>query len=345
MDIAGWFKETLPWLRIDSLRCDQNNARDCIQTLSDSLRIKPVGYIEKVSRLVLSNSVYLPSWLRYQLNEVLIRLRNRYCRTKNLPDELKSAQALNRFIQSSCASLPDWNGKKSVICLSHDIDYSDCWNFLPELSDIERSYGLRSTINVLTHGDYRIKHSLLNDLVNEGFEIGLHGKRHDIALAYRKKTDIRRAIHQSLEKLSLPVKGFRSPALSMSVQLLEVLEESGFSYDSSVPLLNPYGASTEFCYPFRFPKQAITEIPLGIQDDILFRALRLSDDAALSVSRQYIEKTMRLGGIMVINTHPGIIKHHQPYYKNLLSYMLELPDCWICTLEKLMEFTHKKGAS
>lgn len=225
--------------------------------------------------------------------------------------------------------------QKGSICITHDVDWQDCYNFVDKLSNLEASYNINSTFNFLTDWNYRIDKRILRDLVRRGSEVGLHGTDHDVALAYRSRNEIRDKLKRGLDRLSIPVKGFRSPALSVSQVLFEVLDELGFQYDSSLYALNPFGRATESFFPYQYPGLKLWEIPLTIQDSLLFRDMRLGEDEAFEMVRNLMDKVIAIKGTFVFCGHPGIIKNHQKFYKMFLDFTSKFKDsARILTLEQ-----------
>ncbi|MBN3038381.1 MAG: polysaccharide deacetylase family protein [Candidatus Omnitrophica bacterium] len=206
-----------------------------------------------------------------------------------------------------------------VICLSHDIDWKDCYDFAEELTELELSYNVRSTLNFLTNWNYRLDKGFLGSLLERGFEIGLHGTDHDIALAYRSRKKIREKLKQGRDELPAPIKGFRSPALSSSQTLFEVLDELGFEYDSSLYAVNPYGRGTESYFPYRYPGLRLWEIPLAVQDSWLFRDMNLSEEEAFSKVRRIMHEIVALKGTFVFCGHPGILRSKPRFFKMFLE--------------------------
>ena len=92
----------------------------------------------------------------------------------------------------------DWKGwpnnKKFALVLSHDVDtqkgHDKCYN----LMEIEESLGFRSSFNFVPER-YRVSKDLRNDLVDRGFEVGVHGLKHDGKLFSNKEIFEKRAIY------------------------------------------------------------------------------------------------------------------------------------------------------
>jgi len=232
----------------------------------------------------------------------------------------------------------NWNGKRAAACLTHDVDFLEGYRFIPELARIEKEFGFRSSFNLLSNGGYKCVQETIQKLISEGFEIGLHGYYHDIALGCRDRQTIERHIQKALETLPFPIVGFRAPALAVSESLLTVLNNMGFLYDSSARLASTFYSGVGICLPYHYPGLNLWEIPLAIQDDTLFRDFSLSEEEGLETIKRIIQNILSKGGVAVINTHPCLIKKKLKFYRGLLEFLSKQGDCWITTLREIPEF-------
>lgn len=113
---------------------------------------------------------------------------------------------------------------------------------------------------------------LVHEVNREGHEIASHGYGHD--LVYRLtaesfREDIRRSKQLLEDLIGKPVLGYRAPSFSIiheSMWAIDVLQEEGFVYDSSVfpvSLHDRYGFTEYGTLPFRWPN-GLLEIPLAV---------------------------------------------------------------------------------
>src|SRR5918994_2363692 len=74
-----------------------------------------------------------------------------------------------------------WPGKhRAALSLTHDVEGEEGLRLALELADLEEDLGFRSSFNL--GGWYRVDPGLLRELTGRGFEIGVHGLRHDRSL-------------------------------------------------------------------------------------------------------------------------------------------------------------------
>ncbi|KJR40691.1 polysaccharide deacetylase [Candidatus Magnetoovum chiemensis] len=347
-----------------------NNSDLCLFFVLDRFRLSSENISQAIKRmdlepLKINLTIRKKTYLYYQSLKVLqfflahISSNNRYEFINFLKSNLKSIKNLlnskssdepiylRNIIESwGCAVENYWNGYNAVICMTHDVDYLSGYKYLSELAEIDKKYELKSTFNILTQWDYKIDKKTLSSLEQEGFEIGLHGRAHDIALGFRKYDKIKKDISTALDHLSYcTIDGFRAPALSVSENLLKVLSESCFIYDSSILGTCRHTYEILYCYPYKYPNINIWEIPLSIQDTYFFRDQNLTDDEAFKKTVLIINRIIEFGGIVVINCHPCIIKDHKVYYRLLLQYVSELKQIWKPSINELVKYLNKEGGN
>ena len=218
------------------------------------------------------------------------------------------------------------------VVLTHDVDWSSCWDSINKVLTWEEDFGLRSCNNFLTKGSYAYNIQYVQDrILGAGHEVGLHGQWHDPALAYRSRKTVLRVIQNSIDELGIHPVLFRSPSCSSSPVLMAVLDELNIPADSSFPAWSPYYNSSGWPAPYKYPGHRLVEIPLVLQDDFLFREARLTDKEAVDFTLDLFMYLQGIGGCLTLNTHPGIIIKHEIFYKSILEKFLALE----ATIEKI----------
>lgn len=279
----------------------------------------------------------LPYQSRTMMTNTLKRFRNPRNREfrVNYPKDFE----FNILVGGLCEEAGfEWNGCRSAVCVTHDVDNETGYDFLPNLLEINRKRNVVATVNFLANADYKIEQPLLGRWVAEGNEVGLHGYDHDIGLAYRSGKLIKESLSSAIGSISIEVKGFRSPALSSSQELYKVLEELGLSYDSSIEVLCPFYRSAGLNFPYPILGRKLWEIPLAIQDDYFFRDFSLSDRDALKVLHRILVEIHELRSVAVLLFHPHIIAEKRFFYEGALDLITSLDDTWITTMGSLFDF-------
>src|SRR5579862_2114983 len=71
------------------------------------------------------------------------------------------------------------DGRSACLILTHDIETERGRDFAEELADIDGSFGMKSSFQIVPEGRYEIPCTFLNALRSRGCELNLHGLNHD----------------------------------------------------------------------------------------------------------------------------------------------------------------------
>jgi len=210
-------------------------------------------------------------------------------------------------------------GLGPAVCLTHDVDSVDCYETISNLARLEQKYSIPSVYNFLTEWDYAYRPEIARSLESDGFEIGLHGFTHDIAIGYRSQKSIRLHLEKALDQLGVPVYGYRAPAFAITENLIKVLDGMGIKYDSSVHMWHPMYPSLGLAFPYQYPASRIMEFPIAIEDDMLFSDFKLNENQAINYIEKTLDAIVGVGGIFVINIHPYRIKTQPGFIESVLK--------------------------
>ena len=230
---------------------------------------------------------------------------------------------------------------RGTCVLTHDVDWAACYEALDWLCDLEEAHGVVSTFNFLTEWHYPPEPARLAEMQRRGFEIGLHGRLHDAGLGYRPREVVLEELKRALEMLPPSITAYRAPTLCISATLLSVLAEEA---SRSIPACwwsTATGRASESIWPYRIARGVI-EIPLTIQDDLLFREMRLSDGDALKLVVNHLRTVLSAGGVFVFNGHLGILRGHEAFYRGLLEAVVA-SGCRIMTITKAASTALARG--
>ncbi len=164
-----------------------------------------------------------------------------------------------------------WPGAfRAAVILTHDVEGEEGLRLAVALADVEQELGFRSSFNL--GGWYRVDPGLLRELTSRGFEIGVHGLRHDRSLfASRQAFEAQQGrLGELISRFD--ARGFRSPATHRVVRWLGELP---VDYDCSVPHSDPFEPQPGGCcslWPFFIGP--VVELPYTLpQDHSLFNLL------------------------------------------------------------------------
>ena len=207
-----------------------------------------------------------------------------------------------------------WNHQKSRVVESTE-----------RILDLLEEKGIKATFFML--GCVAKESSdLVREISNRGHEVASHGYSHQMTNGLSKE-EIRRNIVRSknfLEAITgTQVLGYRAPSFSINEDLLDVLKEAGFLYDSSLhdfKTHDRYGSikSDGNGRPFRHVS-GIIEIPVSVCKFGRFKVpiggggyFRLMPG---QFYRRLVEKQMRDTNIFAFYLHPWEIDEGQPRVK------------------------------
>ena len=221
-------------------------------------------------------------------------------------------------------------GARSCATVSHDVETAAGWDFSPQLMDLDDSFGVKTSFQIVPETRYTVSESALQCIRERGFEINVHDLNHDGQLFRDRKQFLRRAqrINQYARKYG--ASGFRSAVMYRNIDWFDALE---FSYDMSVPNvahLDPQGGGCCTVLPFFVGK--MVELPVTTtQDYSLFYILK---DYSTRLWREQISLIRAKHGLISVVVHPDYIieKAARDIYTELLEYLCELKssgETWI----------------
>ncbi len=193
-----------------------------------------------------------------------------------------------------------WPGRtRAALMLTHDVETEAGLRGAVRVANEEQERGLRSSFNVVGRW-YPIDWGIVRELVDRGFEIGVHGVFHDRSMfSSREAFEAQQpALREAAE--SLGATGFRSPATH---RVVDWLPELPVSYDCTVPHSDPYEPQPGgCCSPWPYFIENLVELPYTLpQDHTLFTLLRHRTPEAWI---QQAERLERAHGLIQCLSHP-----------------------------------------
>ncbi|MBK9170080.1 MAG: hypothetical protein IPM24_21825 [Bryobacterales bacterium] len=189
--------------------------------------------------------------------------------------------------------------------LTHDVEGARGLDRVDRLMALESRLGFRSCFNLVPEGEYRVPHELLDALRDNGFEVGLHGLKHDGKLYSSKAEFGRRAVRIRDYLSRWKIAGFRSPFMQHQLGWLHILgaEYDGSTFDTDPFEPQPDAAATVFPFWVPAPGQSgYVELPCTmVQDFTLFTVL---GESAIDVWKRKLDWIASRRGMVLLNTHP-----------------------------------------
>jgi peptidoglycan/xylan/chitin deacetylase (PgdA/CDA1 family) len=216
-------------------------------------------------------------------------------------------------------------GARFALVLTHDVESDAGQRFVPRVADLEQRLGVRSSFNFVAER-YPLDHGLIADLVARGFEVGVHGRRHDGRELRSRRVFLRHARHVNRHLRRLGAVGFRSPLTHRHPEWMQALDiEYDASFFDSDPF-EPVPGGTMSIWPFAIGR--FLELPYTLPQDHT-----LVDVLGERRPRIWLEKTSylrRFCGMALLNAHPDYLRESR-YWRVYVAFLEELGAdacCW-----------------
>ena len=215
-------------------------------------------------------------------------------------------------------------GALSCTAVTHDVESGPGWDFCSELMDLDDSFEIKSSFQVIPEERYPVPQERLDAMKERGFELNVHDLNHDGNLMTDREEFMRRAPEINRHGKVFGAIGFRSAVLYRNIDWHHALD---FSYDMSIPNvahLDPQRGGC--CTVFPFFNGNILELPVTMsQDYSLFNILK---DYSIGLWKQQISLIRQRNGLMQMIIHPDYIMDEpaRRVYAELLGYLADLRD-------------------
>ena len=252
---------------------------------------------------------------------------------------------------AACAPPEEWIGwpekKQFALVLQHDVDTQRGHDKCRCLMDLEESCGFRSSFNFVPER-YNVSESLRNEITSRGFEVCVHGLKHDGKLFSSKRVFQKRAISINRYLMEWNSLGFTSPSMHHN---LDWMHELNIAYDTSTFDTDPFEPqpdSARSIFPFLVYKRLdgstasnapgfndfkhpsfYVELPYTLpQDHCIFIIMK---EKTIDIWKQKLDWIAEKGGMALLNTHPDYMnfvsrkfsfeEYPAQYYKGFLEYI------------------------
>jgi hypothetical protein len=223
-------------------------------------------------------------------------------------------------------------GASSCAIMTHDVETTLGQQFSPTLMDVDDSFGIKASFQIIPEKRYGVSSSFLASVRARGFEVVVHDLNHDGHLYRDREQFLRRASKINAYGKQYGADGFRAAVLYRKQLWYDALD---FAYDMSVPNvahLDPQHGGCCTVMPFFIGN--IVELPVTTtQDYMLFHILK---DHSISLWEQQIDLIMQKHGLMSFIVHPDYIAkpRERGTYEALLAHLARLRQergVWITT--------------
>ena len=266
----------------------------------------------------------VPRWVQIQLRRsIVLRKRLKYAQTWPIDERAKNPP-------EGWQGWPD--NKRFALVLTHDVETAKGLEKCYPLAELEKSLGFRSSFNFVAE-DYTIPTGLQDYLIDNGFEIGLHGLSHRESLF--KSEEI---FQQQVARVNHYLKewgcvGFRAPSMYHNLELAHNLN---ILYDSSTFDTDPFEPQSDgmrTIFPFwvagNSNQKGYVELPYTLPQD--FTLFVIMKERNIDIWKRKLDWVAEHGGMALLITHPdymcfdkrrpGVGEYPSVYYREFLEYV------------------------
>lgn len=217
------------------------------------------------------------------------------------------------------------HGNTSAIVLTHDVEARGGHDFVRRVMDLEEKYGFRSSFNFVPEG-YRIDRDLLDEIGARGFEVGVHGLKHDGRLFSSRELFMERARQINAYAAEWGAAGYRSPMTHRNPEWMQALN---IDYDLSFFDTDPYepmaGGSMSI-WPYFIGR--FVELPYTLMQD--HRYLEVLGQRTPDLWLEKIDFIEKNHGMALLNSHPDYLLKPggMEVYEGLLAALARRSHYW-----------------
>jgi hypothetical protein len=248
----------------------------------------------------------------YFVKPIIPRYVQLYCRSKIIERQRIHSSLIWPILPGSEKKPDNWlpwpDDKKFSLILTHDVEHQKGHDRVKSVVDLEKEYGMVSSFNFVPER-YNVSPSLRHWLIENGYEVGVHGLKHDGKLFNSRSIFLQRAqkINQYLREWNAT--GFRAPAMHHN---LDWIRDLNIEYDSSTFDTDPFEPQPDnvnSIFPFWVPpdrgRPGYVELPYTMpQDFTLFILMR---EKNIDIWRRKLDWIAENNGMALVNIHPDYL--------------------------------------
>jgi peptidoglycan/xylan/chitin deacetylase (PgdA/CDA1 family) len=217
------------------------------------------------------------------------------------------------------------NGNRFSFVLTHDVEARKGHDFVREVMALEEQYGFRSSFNFVPEG-YKVDQALLEEMAARGFEVGVHGLKHDGRLFSSRERFAERSKKINGYLSQWGAVGYRSPMTHRHPEWMQALD---IEYDLSFFDTDPYepmAGGTMSIWPFFIGR--FVELPYTLMQDHTY--LEVLQQRSPQLWLEKVEFLQAHYGMVLLNSHPDYLLKpgHLPVYESFLAAMQKYQQCW-----------------
>jgi hypothetical protein len=213
-------------------------------------------------------------------------------------------------------------GAPNCLMMTHDVETRTGRDFTPQLMDLDQSYGIKASFQVIPEERYEVPDGYLREIRERGFELNIHDLNHDGHLYQKREEFLRRAGKINEYGHRYQTHGFRAGAMYRRLDWYDAFD---FSYDMSltnVGHLEPKRGGCCTVFPFFIDR--ILELPLTTSQD--YSVFHILNDYSIDLWKKQLDLIRQRNGLMSFIAHPDYLinRRARKVYETLLAYLRDL---------------------
>jgi hypothetical protein len=211
------------------------------------------------------------------------------------------------------------DGAPNCLIMTHDVETRAGRNFTPQLMDLDDSYGIKASFQVIPEKRYEVPDEYVQEIRKRGFEFNIHDLNHDGHLYQKREEFLRRAKKINEYGHRYDARGFRAGSMYRRLDWYDAYE---FSYDMSlanVAHLEPKRGGCCTVFPFFIGR--ILELPLTTSQD--YSVFHILNDYSIALWKRQLDLIRQRNGLMSFIAHPDYLinRSARKVYETLLDYL------------------------
>jgi hypothetical protein len=214
------------------------------------------------------------------------------------------------------------NGASGCFMMTHDVETRAGRDYCPDLMDIDDSFGIKASFEIVPEERYGVPSTLLELMRTRGFEIEIQDLNHDGRLFDDRTEFLRRVELVNRFGREYGALGFRAAALYRRPEWYGALE---FAFDMSFPNVAPLDPQRGGCcsvMPFFIGD--ILELPVTTTQD--YTLFHLLNQRSIDLWTTQIDRILGKNGLVSFIVHPDYIMEPDTasVYERLLDHLRSL---------------------
>jgi hypothetical protein len=213
-------------------------------------------------------------------------------------------------------------GARGCVIVTHDVENEAGRDFCAELMDLDDSFGIKASFQIVPEGRYPVSSKFLETIRNRGFEVGIQDLNHDGRLFDDREEFLRRIAAINRYATDYAAKGFRAAVLYRKPEWFDSL---ALSYDMSIPNVAHLDAQHGGCctvMPYFIGN--ILELPVTASQD--YALFHLLNQRSIDLWKTQLELILGKSGMASFIIHPDYVMEPDTklVYKALLEHLRDL---------------------